>query len=325
MDFLTAWRGRRVLVTGGTGFIGRQVMSLGVKAGVEIHNLSSQSDDGASDEAIYHHVVDLRDGQRVREVVTEIAPQGILHLAAGGVRNRESTLSDLLAINTIGLQTLLDSAANMPLPPPVVIAGSWFEYAPQTRPLTEDDPLCVWSAYTASKVAANAIAEYYAMQFPVTVLRLFSVYGSGEPLTRLIPYIIQTAHARSLGEQRTIALTGCKQVRDYVYVTDAARAFWHGLHYSPQKPVYRVFNVGTGRPLVLREFVESLTRLLAARGLPAEIEFGAKPYNAHEAMHAVADISRIENELQWQAQTSLQDGLETMITVHLDKQVSHDE
>lgn len=303
MDFLAQWRDKPVLVTGGTGLIGQYVIEIGLRAGVEIHNFSTRSHP-VSDAV--HHTVDLRNREQVLETVRMISPVGVLHLAAGGVTD-SAGMASLLQTNVIGIQTLLEALTGA-APVPVVIAGSWFEYAPQDRPLRETDATLAWSPYTATKLAAHIIASYYARQLPITILRIFSVYGPGERLPRLAPYVIESALA-----QRPVELTAGEQVRDYVYAGDVARAFWYALHHRAPDQAFRVLNVGTGQPITLRFFVEKLLAILREHGLHPEIIFGAKPYRDHETMYAVADTTAIRAALGWQPVTSLEDGFRAML------------
>lgn len=311
MDFLAHWRDKRVLVTGGTGFIGRHVLRLGQEAGVQLYNLSSTAQ--APIRGVNYHQVDLRDVTRVRDAISTIRPHGILHLAAGGVtRYPQADVRDLLEINAMGLETLLQAASQLAEPPSLVIAGSWFEYQQQNRPLIEKDPVWVWSSYTASKRAANAIAEFYAQQLPICLLRVFSVYGPGESFPRLAPSIIRAAQNND-----KISLTACEQVRDYVYVEDVARAFWYALNHQYTANKLEIYNVGSGKPLVLRTFVEKLAKILQTHGLVPHVEFGAKPYRENEAMFAVANIDRIQTNLAWRPAVSLDYGLKRMVNIQL--------
>lgn len=312
MDGLSEWRGKRVLVTGGTGFVGRRVLHHGLQNGVELHNLSIKRE---SPVGVTGHRIDLRDREAVTQIVQAVQPDAILHLAAGGVAYGSSDLHSLLQINALGLECLLAAASRLHKPTPIVIAGSWFEYSPQPRPLNEDDPTEPHLAYSVSKVAAQAIAAYYARALPITVLRLFSLYGIGERLPRLVPYIIQAARKGD-----PIELTPGEQVRDYVYADDAAEAFWRALAVPAAGNKLRVLNVGTGEPLTLKTLIQMLVAVLHEHGIDPHVQFGAKSYRAHETMYALADVTRLRAEFGWVPSTPLRDGLTHTVEAMIGKE-----
>lgn len=305
MDFLNAWRGRRILVTGGTGFIGQHVIAQGLTAGVEVHSLTTH----AVSNAPQQHCVDLADAAQVAAVVNAIKPEGVIHLAARGVAYGANELSALLQTNVVGLSNLLGAVASLDVKPTVVIAGSGFEYQPQERPLTEHDPVAPFSPYGVSKVCAALCASLYAGQMPITLLRLFSVYGPGEKEPRLLPYLIACARRRE-----PVELTGCEQVRDYTHVTDAAQSFWRALAQPPRTQALRVLNVGTGIPVTLKQFVVYIADALQSQELLPELIFGAKPYRPGEPMTYLADVTRLRQELGWTPGIEIADGIRRSVT-----------
>lgn len=313
MDALKNWRGRRVLVTGGSGFVGRSVLKLGLAAGVELHNLSTSLT--TPSEGVIHHPADLADVDAVSRIVQEVQPDAVLHLAARGVvYNPNESIFALVAANISGLVALFETSLKLPVPPPFVIAGSWFEYAPSLTPYRETDPLLPTLPYTATKIAANDVAAFFARRLPVTVLRLFSLYGPHEKSPRLVPYIIEQAI-----KEQPVQLTPGEQVRDYVYVEDAAEAFWRALIIPPTDPLIRILNVGSGEAIQLKQFIALLVDSLQGHGLNADVRFDGQPYRNNENMYAVADTERLESCLKWKPATPWQTGLESTVTHFLQK------
>lgn len=261
-------------------------MRLGLEAGVELHNLSSVQTAAAP---IIQHRSDLQDESRVADILRDLQPDALIHLAAAGVRAGGTSLRELIAVNVLGLQTLLEAAARLERAPQIVIAGSWFEYAAQSHPIREDDPLAPSTPYGVSKAAAHMLTYAYAEKLPITVLRLFNLYGSGEMPPRLAPTLIERAR-----NHQPIDLTGGEQIRDFVYVEDAAAVFWAAIQNPPMVGQPRVLNVGTGQGTQLRTFVEMLAALLNERGLSPDLRFGTLPYRTGEAMHAVANTDALK-------------------------------
>lgn len=308
MDDLNAWRGRRVLVTGGSGFVGRHVLSFGLGREARVYNLSSH-DPGIP--GVQSLVCDLRDHAALRQLIASLRPEAIIHLASAGVISGPTPSAELLAVNAIGLDVLLDSAASLPEPPVVVVAGSGFEYAPQDRPIREDDPLQPNSAYGLSKAAAALVASYYASRLPITLIRYFNLYGIGDVEPRLAPYIIRCARDRI-----PVELTACEQIRDFIEVGEAAEGTWRVLARPPEAGAgLRVLNLGTGRPLTLRHFVETLADLLAQQGTKPDLRIGAKAYRQGEPNTVYADNTALRNSIDWVPTMTIEDGLRRMVEV----------
>jgi len=220
MDCLSAWRGQPVLVTGGTGFVGRYVLNIGAAAGAKITNVSLQA---TAPPGVNQVQSDIGNIETLQRLIFKLKPVAILHLAASGVAYGEDALSTALLDNVLKLEQLLELASTLKPVPQIVLAGSGAEYGPSSRPHAEDEPLEPSTSYGVSKAAASLVAGYYATRLPVTMLRLFSLYGSGERSTRLAPYIIERTICG-----KPVELTHCEQLRDYSCVGRCCRRFLAG-------------------------------------------------------------------------------------------------
>jgi nucleoside-diphosphate-sugar epimerase len=174
--------------------------------------------------------------------------------------------------------------------------------------VAEDEPVGPVTAYGASKAAAAVVAGWYGARLPVTLLRLFNVYGEGEPLPRLGPAIVDGAR-----RGRPVPLTACRQVRDMTYAGDVAEAFWRAAAGPPETDRLRVLNVGTGTPVVLERYVAALAAELEGRGLPPVLRIGALPYRPDEAMTYLPAVGRLRDTLGWLPPTTLAQGLARMV------------
>ena len=299
------WRGRRVLITGATGFVGRHLVERALQSGAVVTTLSRFKAEIPSVSA--HLVIDIGNYAEVSRAIKELVPTAIIHAASSGVTEKAEFL-EMLRSNVAGTDNLLSAAASLSKPPSVVMAGTGYEYATQPRPLTEDDPILPASPYGISKAAATYCAAHYATGMPITVLRIFNVYGPRERLPRLLPYIVQNAR---LGNP--VEVTACEQVRDFIYVRDLASIFWHALECSPENGRLRILNVGSGSPLPLRDFVCTVVRILQEKGVNAQVKFGARPYRAGEPMYYAADTSRLYETLGRPRFTPVETGIREFV------------
>jgi len=299
------WRGRKVLITGATGFIGRHLVEQGLHTGATV--ITNSRSPAQMCNASAHIVMDLGNRAEVLRVIRELEPAAIMHAASAGVSEKVG-LVDLLRTNVIGTDNLLAAADSLPERPTVVIAGSGYEYAAQSRPLTEDDPVFPTSPYGISKAAAAFCAAIYAKRMPVTVLRIFNVYGPGERLPRLLPYIVENAKLGNVAE-----LTACEQVRDFVYVRDLASLFWRALEFPPKERRLRILNMGSGSPMPLKQFVMLIVGDLRAKGLQPQVRFGTRPYGENEPMYYAAETTQLLRALGTLPATPLEMGIQESV------------
>jgi nucleoside-diphosphate-sugar epimerase len=297
--------GKRVLVTGATGFIGKHLSALASALGAHVLRTSRHG----SDDCI---AMDVTNPDDVKHTLTRFSPEVVYHLASAGVAGK-STFSDLVSINTIGTANLLDSCTSLSLVPDLIIAGSGYEYAPQSRPLTEADPTIPSSPYGISKAAATQYAMLAPDSIKVLVLRLFNVYGPGESPSRLLPYLVQSALAGA-----PVKTTLGEQIRDFVHVGDVAEAFIR-CHTIPQRRSPATLNLGSGSPIRLATFIEKAVSILKEFKLDLRVEYGAIPYRAGEPMHYEANTQKFRKLTGWQPQTTLDDGLRQTISFLLAK------
>ena len=94
-------------------------------------------------------------------------------------------------------------------------------------------------------------------------------------------------------------LTPGEQVRDYVYAGDIAECFWRTLASPPASGSLRVLNVGSGREMTLRKFVELIASELSQRGLPSTLAFGGRPYRCDELMFYAPVVERLHQAIGW--------------------------
>jgi UDP-glucose 4-epimerase len=285
-----AWSGRRVLLTGASGFLGGQVARQALAAGVELHTLGR----GAGADGSAHYRVDLTDSAAVAGAVVAANPEAVIHCAAPGVAPGSVAYAMMLAVAEGGTEALYAACAALPMPPPVVHVGSGFELAAAPN------------SYGAAKAAATAVALRYAERLPLALLRPFHLYGAGEAPQRLGPYLIAQA-----SKGQAIPLTGCAQVRDFLHVDDCAACLWQGLGLTG------VYEIGSGRGLALKSYVETLLAELRGHGIVADCQFGALPYREGEPMSSLPEISAWTSACPRGARVSLIEGVADLVKAEL--------
>lgn len=299
-----ALRGRRALVTGANGFIGRHLVQALVQAGVRVTVLSRRSSAGAlaAGKLITSVEADLTSAASMARLDAAVAGDVVFHLAAAGTRGPVSS-SELFDVNVAGTLVVLELARRGGARR-VVYAGSASEYGGGSR-RSEQAPTAPQSPYGASKLAATLAAQAYGRthRLETVGLRIFSLYGPGEDLRRLVAH---TIHCAMAGED--IPLTPGEQQRDLVFVDDVVGAFLRAATHPGIGG--EIFNVCAGREWSVRDVVATTLSLM---GEPVKPLFGALPYQPGEPGCLSGDPAKSAARLGWEAVTPLDEGLRRTI------------
>jgi nucleoside-diphosphate-sugar epimerase len=235
-------------------------------------------------------------------------PEVVFNLASAGVAGKADP-DDVVAGNVTLTLNLLRAAGEVGVRR-FVHTGSCFEYAavPAGQLMTEGSPAVPWSVYGAAKLASVHLARTAAVgwKVPLVVLRLFGVYGPGEAPQRLVPHLIDR-----LRRAESVDLTPGAQVRDLLYIDDAAEAFATAAGAPSLGEDGRILNVCTGVPVAVRQVGESVARLL---GAPQELlRWGAIPPRSEEPPWIVGDGTRFRTATGWGPKHDLTAGLRAAI------------
>jgi nucleoside-diphosphate-sugar epimerase len=312
---MTGYRGVRVLVLGGTGFIGRQVARQLGLAGASLHLAARHQDQAAATLTRLGVTGSPLQAELSRpgageELLRSVRPSITFNLAGYGVDPLERDPAPAERINHTLVTELAEAAAVVRSAEwpgqDLVHAGTAAEYGAASGVLSEDTRPEPTSLYGRTKLAgteavSRATAAGTIRGMPV---RLFTVYGPGERSGRLLPSILAAARAGS-----DLPLTSGEQRRDFTYVEDVAEGLLRlGLVAGPAPgPV----NLATGKLESVRRFVE---RAAAVAGLAAErLRFGELPGRPDEMAHGAVSIARLGELCGWAPATTIEEGVRRTI------------
>jgi nucleoside-diphosphate-sugar epimerase len=284
---VTALGGRRVLVTGAGGFIGR-------------HLVTRLTAEHAEVTALTRDRCDLTDPVAVRSAVAAARPEVVLHLAAARQAGGGAARAATATVNAVSGMWLVEA-----LPPgcrTVVRLGSSTEYAARAAPMDEHTPLRPRGYFGATKAAGSLLFAAVAAERGIRscVLRAFQVYGPGDKPERLVPAVLAAARTR-----RPLALTGPGMRRDWVWVGDVVDACVRAA-VRDDLPPGAVYNIGTGVQTANEDLVATAERVTGRRihTLP-----GAHPGRGWDTGDWVCDPSAARADLDWKPGVELADGL----------------
>ena len=300
-DPLSAYRGKRVLVTGATGFIGRHLVSRLIELQAEVVALCHQQPAPWQHPLVGWQACALAQPEAVLSLFQRSQPQVVFHLAGtrGGRGSALAQLSAHLEVNLQITRNLLEASIHHRVES-LVTAGSSEEYGSVQAPFREEAGAFPQSSYGVTKLCASLLTRQFARATSLRACsaRIFMAYGPGQGLDFFLPQLVHACHT-----QTPFAMSPGEQTRDFLWIGDCIEALVR-VAQAPQMGG-QIVNLATGRETSLLQLIELVGK---HRALP-EIRRGALPYRSEEMMRNVGDPALLESLTGFRPATSLEEGL----------------
>ncbi len=300
----------RVLVTGGAGFIGSNIVKMLEERGIESVILDDFS------HASYKNLLGVKGeiicGDILDEELYEKLPKvdAVIHEAA----ITDTTLDDdtkMMSVNYNGFKNVLNFCLDKKIR--LVYASSAGVYGNRTTAMSEGAKIIPHNTYAYSKYQCDCLMKKITKESstPIIVgLRYFNVYGPDEYHKGLSASMIYQLYLQMKeGKQPRIFKFG-EQKRDFVYVKDVARVTIEALNSKKSA----VLNVGTGIPRSFNDIIASLNKTM---GLDLKPDYFDNPYVGKYQNYTEADTTLLKEVLGTQAQFSLEAGIEDYLKRYL--------
>jgi dTDP-glucose 4,6-dehydratase len=299
----------RVLVTGGTGFIGSHLIPRLIEGGHDVWSLERYVTGRIGNP---HHVktvyADLNDGFTVRKALRAVQPEAVIHLASiSPVSYSYDHPQEVLETNLIGTVSLAESCLReapslrrfLFASTSEVYGNNGYEVQVETNPLRPASP------YAVSKAACEDYLNYMkeAYDFPATILRPFNSYGRKNDRN----FLIEKAIVQMLTSHE-VRLIDPEPVRDWLYVDDHVDAYLTCL--DNERAINETFNICTGKGYTIRETVERIADIVGFRG---EVLWGTAPARPTESRVIIGSHEKASRILGWRPKFSLDEGLRLTI------------
>lgn len=302
---------KKVLITGGAGFIGANLIRrlLG-EGGFEIFVIEKEGVNFWRLEDIKDQIdityVDLEDEAATKEGVDKIRPHIVFHLASSrGNAFAQGDPRTMIRVNIEGTMNLIEALKSIRMAS-FTYASTSLEYKEKEGKLAEDDAQEPRNFYALTKSTGGQVVKQYANMhhLPVVNVRLFNVYGYYEDSQNLIPSIV-------LGALRNqpIALSSPNNVRDFIFIEDVVDLFTRII---TQEHAYRgeMFNAGSGEQHSIQEVVGTVEKVLGRR---LDVRYGQRPSYYKEPKVFVADNTKAREAFGWEVKHSFASGIQRTI------------
>src|SRR5436190_13720915 len=312
MSYSQSLAGKRIVVTGGAGFVGSNVVRrlLAENARVVVLDDFYTGDDnnlpvGESNLEVVRGSVTEFD--LVRDVIKGASL--VFHLAARNIIVSTRNPREDYEVNIGGTLNVLLAARELNTPRVVYTSSTSVYGNPRYLPINEDDPLSLLTPYAVSKLAGEnyAMAFFESYGLPTTAVRYSNIFGPGQdpsnPYCGVVAKFVESLFA---GKPPVIHGDG-NQSRDFTFIDDAVEATL--LAATSDRAVGEVFNVGTGVETRVNELAEILIRLTGASVRPTHTD----RRDVDNIRRRVVNIEKTRRTLRWVPEVTLEEGLRRTI------------
>lgn len=311
--------GRRVLITGGLGFLGLNLVPVLLDAGAHVRILNrtlhplalAWLDRLRGRRPVEVFAGDIADAERIPGWLQGM--HAVINLAgeSGAVKSLREAQADM-QVNIAGHLVMLDAIRDLPESPRVLFVSSRLVYGVTgAAPVGEDHPLRPTSLYGLHKLTVEHYYRIYHEHYgvPYTILRLTNPYGPFQLPFRTHYGIVNRFVMAALRGEALQIYGGGPQLRDYVHVRDVAEAVLRAC--VDERAMGETLNVGSGRSASLGEVAHRIVEM-AGSGRVEDVPW-PEGYQKVETGDFICDTRRIEHRLGWKAGIDLERGLQETV------------
>lgn len=301
-----------VLLTGATGFIGSHLTKALLNQGFRVVALKQVDSDTRRLNTCLEQVQLVNySADSLEEVFAELPVDIVVHLATHYLKqDDELQKKQMFASNVEFPERLIDVAEKYGVKG-FINTGTFFEYDCKTQPVDETCNTNPFNFYAQTKLQCEEVIKSFSDRMLINTFRLFSPYGEADN-PKLVPFIIQ----KNLNSEEFELSEGLQKI-DLIYVKDIVSAYIKSIRRMVELPYsseYEVFNLGSGRPLSIRDVVSIVEQ---TTGIKCKNTWGAPAVN--EIPVAYANIEKAKKILDWQPEYTIFEGIANTVNYYKNK------
>lgn len=299
---------KRILITGITGFVGRNLYQhLKKLSGIEVFGIISNKSSNEQIEQDRVYRININNSEEVNYIIKQIRPHVIYNLAAD-IRSSRSldNLNSMLDVNLIGASNLLMAVIKEQISLNCFVQmGTTEEYGETAYKAYETTVPRPVSIYSGTKAAATMVCTTLAdiYKIPLIIVRPSLIYGPGQDKRFFIPNAIE-----SLKKNEDFKMTLGEQFRDFIFIDDVVKALSEFIFKGPFYS--EIFNLSYGKSHQLKEVVKLIKEIMQSQ---THIKYGSIDYRKNEVFNCFYSNEKIISSTKWKPTTSLIEGLKRTI------------
>lgn len=299
----------KILLTGATGFLGSRLLEHLSK--MPEHQVGILVRDRSNIENIQDILVKTQDifkihsKESIDHAIDKFKPDIVIHIASMIRAEHQPDEVEPLVLSNILFPSLILESMRQHDVKYFINTGTFWEYLNSS---SEYDPT---SLYAATKRSFEDILRFYteATDIRAVTLQLYDTYGPHDPRKKLLWWL-----RHSIDAQEAIPFSAGEQQMDMVYIDDIISAYTKAIEYIIKKQTKNIdiFPIATGEIHTLREVAQIFEMAI---GKKLNIDWGKRPYRTREVMQVKPDLTNTKIKLGWQANITLEKGLEKIIEI----------
>lgn len=305
----------KALITGINGFVGSHLAPYLLKSGIEVHGTTKPGTETPSTENMTFHAADIMDFKRMQEIIEEISPDYVFHLAAltspgESFKNPAETVSN----NIVGQINILEAVRDAKLAETKILVVSSAEVYGKVDekdlPIDEETPYNPMSPYSVSKVAQDLLGLQYFNSYKMHTIRVRPFNHIGP---RQAPFFVVPAFAKQIAEiekgikEPVLMVGNLEAKRDFTDVRDVVKAY---LLLMDKGQYGDVYNIGSGKSHRIGDILDTL---LSFSKVKITVKQDPALMRPSDVPDHVCNPSKIENLTGWKREIDLNTSLKDVL------------
>ena len=303
---------KKVLLTGGAGFVGSNLLKLLIKLKFNvlvIDNLSTGKSYNipSNIDGVTFLGADITDKKSIDQPILDYAPEAVIHLAAiHFIPYCNKYPEETFNTNVMGTRNLLDICKSA-RPEIFLFASSAAVYGISDSSAKENEAPDPTDIYGSSKLVGEDLCRlfHYESNITTVICRIFNVYGPGETNPHVIPEIIEQFNS----DKQSLEIGNTTPKRDFIHVSDLVNAIVSLLNNI--KSGVDVFNVGSGTEYSVREIIDFCKEITNKN---IDVISTESRLRKSDRMHLLSDIDKIKRATNWKPIVTIREGLNGLIS-----------